>query len=254
MPAHPLWPQAWQIETHDTLPSTQIRMSEWAEQGAPERSLVWAKAQSNGVGRRGHQWVSPPGNLYVSFLLCPKVTVSRVPELGFVISLAVLRALEEYLPDNKKAALLLKWPNDVLLEGGKIAGLMLECVPHGVIIGLGVNLNQCPTDTPRPATALAAHGASVDVAEFLARLLVCLDNVYALWQTDGFAPIRTAWGTRAAFQPGDRIDIHLPHENFSARLTAWEDNGALRVTLDDGSVRLIHAGDVFFFSPPNCGK
>ena len=151
----------------------------------------------------------------------------------------------------------LRWPNDVLVAGAKVSGVLIESGTRGdgllwLAIGVGVNLKTAPHDTERPATALADH-LRADVAAALAPeaalevLASAFDRWLSLWESQGFGPIRDAWSARADL--GRRCTARLDHETVEGVAEALEDDGALRLRLADGRVRRITAGDVFFAGP-----
>ena len=153
------------------------------------------------------------------------------------------------------ALVALKWPNDVLVDGGKVSGVLVESGSAAtgglwLAVGVGVNLVSRPAGMERPATCLAAH-LKGDVArppspeEALAALAEAFDRWRAVWQERGFGPIRAAW-TQAASGLGDRCMARLGSETVEGVAEALEEDGALRLRLPDGSARRVTAGDVFF--------
>ncbi len=155
----PLLPAAYQPVLRETVDSTNNAAKQLAREGAAAGMVVWAMQQTAGRGRRGRSWVSPPGNLYASLLLRPSCPPEEAAQLGFVTALAVADALEEMAPGLPPIAC--KWPNDVLVGGRKIAGILLESEIGAdqnlafLIIGLGVNLVFAPADAEFPATSLS---------------------------------------------------------------------------------------------------
>ncbi len=173
-----------------TVGSSNDVARDLARAGAGAGTVVLAEAQTAGRGRRGHAWESPPGNLYLS-LLTPPGGPAAAP-LGLVAALA----LAETLHGAGALAVALKWPNDVLLAGRKVAGVLVEPLESDrAVVGIGVNVRHAPADsrTRWPAVALADRGAEIALdslaAAFLARFLDWRDR----WQQEGFAPVRTAW-------------------------------------------------------------
>src|SRR5919198_6069394 len=155
-------PEGFRLHRYETIGSTNDEARRLAREGAPAGTLVWAVAQSAGRGRRGHLWQSPPGNLYLSLVLRPDVPPALAPQLGFIAALALGDALDQLAGPGLQ--LRYKWPNDVLAEGRKIAGILLESETAGagrlefVIIGIGVNIASAPRDLEYPATSLADQG------------------------------------------------------------------------------------------------
>src|SRR5437763_459105 len=209
----PSLPQGFLLHRFDTVGSTNDEARRLARDGAPEGTLVWAAAQSAGRGRRGHLWQSPPGNLYLSLVMRPEGPAARAPQLGFVAALALGEALDQLAGPHLQ--LRFKWPNDVLINGGKLAGILLESEMAAaggldfVIIGIGVNLVSAPRDLEYPATSLAAQGVSgVTPAALLAAFAPHFALWAERWDREGFAPVRAAWLRRAS-GVGQAIRVRL---------------------------------------------
>lgn len=217
-----------------------------AEAGEGERYLVRADVQNAGRGRRGRAWVSPPGNLYASLLLRPAVPPAEASQLSFVISLAVRDAVAGFVP---AATVACKWPNDVLVDQAKVAGILLESrtgaigLVDWVIVGSGINVANHPSLVDYAATSLHAHGATVDATACLAAYLRHVDHWYAAWRTDGFAAIRAAWLARA-WRLGQSIRVRLGDDVVEGRFDTLDASGALVLAEADGRARTISAGDV----------
>ena len=230
------------IITHLTeVASTNDWIAERAASLADE-SWVRADRQKAGRGRRGRVWASDTGNLFASVWCRPQALEGPSQQLSFVASLALDVALQFYVPAER---LSLKWPNDVLLDGVKCAGILLEGQPGGTIIGIGVNLAHHPQATERPATSLPAAGiASPALAEFAERLATALSAIRQIWRDGGFDPIRTLWLSRAAGK-GAQLEARLGTETVIGRFEDLAADGALLLRLHSGAVRAIHAGEVF---------
>jgi BirA family biotin operon repressor/biotin-[acetyl-CoA-carboxylase] ligase len=214
-----------------------------AEDGAPEGTVVVAAEQRHGRGRRGRGWTSPPGNLYSSFLLRPKAAPTALSQLSFVAAIAVGEAL---LTVERALPIAYKWPNDVLLDGRKVCGILLETSgpPMWVVMGIGLNLVSHPDDTERPATSLARAGLQVDPDTALAALARALENTYRRWCEHGFDPVRQAWLARAVGL-GEPIAVRLADRELHGRFAAMAPDGALLLEQADGSRLRIDSGDVF---------
>lgn len=206
----------------------------------PEGHWVITDRQTAGRGRRGRVWNDGAGNFMGSVLVKAS---GQVQQLSFVAALALHDALSALT--GQPARFALKWPNDVLLDGAKCSGILLERVGEALVIGMGVNLAQHPECTERPATSLAAAGLAVLLpAALLDELATAFAHWRHIWARDGFAPIRTAWVTRAA-GIGVRVVARLGSESPEGVFTGLADDGALLMQLDDGTTRAIHAGEVF---------
>ena len=240
-------PAGYRLHRHDTIGSTNDEAKRLARAGAPEGMLVWAGEQTAGRGRRGRQWASPPGNLYVSFILRPGGTPGRAAQLGFVAALALGEALNRLA--GTEARLRCKWPNDLLLDGRKLAGILLESETTAsgavdfVVIGIGVNLASSPAASEYPATSLAEEGVTIGPALLLEAMVREFDLWLARWRQEGFAPVREAWLARAS-GIGDAIRVRLERITLTGRFVDLDESGALLLDAADGR-RRVAAGDVF---------
>ncbi len=201
--AFPL-PLGYTLHVFDVLHSTMEEAHTLASKGAPAGTIVLASQQMKGRGRFGRPWISLPGNLSISIVLYPQIPLQRVPELGFVLAIAVGNTLMSYLPASLQVRY--KWPNDILLNGCKIAGLLLETEPriHDVqafpqwtIAGIGVNITNFPPDLPFPTTSLAHHKIFVPSLNFLSSFCLFLDKMLRLWREEGFLAIQKRWLSHA---------------------------------------------------------
>ena len=228
------------VHALDATESTQAELGRLAAAGAPEGTVVTARHQHAGRGRRGRDWWDEPGqSLLCSVLLRPAATPATVPQLSLVAGLAVAEALTA----AAGVAARIRWPNDVLVEGGKVCGILAEATtdPSGaspVLMGIGVNLNQTqfPEALRARATSLrVATGRAQDGTLVLTAVLEHLASRYATWQRGGFAALRTAWLARSTV-PGQAV--RLP-DGRVAEAVDVADDGVLLARAADGSVRRI---------------
>jgi BirA family biotin operon repressor/biotin-[acetyl-CoA-carboxylase] ligase len=228
------------VRRHAVLTSTMDEARAQAHAGAPDGTVVVAELQTAGRGRRGRKWVSAEGNLLATILLRPRLPQSRLTELGFVVALALADAVDVVLAGGHAR---LKWPNDVLIDDAKVAGILIEIVDGGAaLVGIGLNVAQSPADTPYPATCLRDAGASASCDEALTQLLTALDRRLAQWMTHGFAATRTAWLARGP-APGGLVRIRNGDRIDTGRFAGLDVDGALLLA-DAGAPRRIIAGDV----------
>ncbi|MFT5539490.1 MAG: BirA family biotin operon repressor/biotin-[acetyl-CoA-carboxylase] ligase [Alphaproteobacteria bacterium] len=232
-----------------TVTSTNDEAMALAGSGAPEGTLITARAQNAGRGRRGRDWHSPEGNLYLSLILTPAAGMSDATAIGFAAALAARTAVAACLPGDP-TQVEVKWPNDVLIEGAKVAGLLIEAVPGragALVLGLGINIAHHPVDTPYPATSVAAKGGHVSVEAL--RNAFCRDflSLYAAYGCDGFTPLRADWLAHAR-GVGDPIRVNLEGARFDGTFKDIDAGGALVLDLGGGVVKKFTAGDVFFAS------
>ncbi len=228
--------------------STNAEALSGAASGKPEQWIV-ADRQITGRGRRGRQWVSEPGNLYASLLLYDPAPPALSPQICFVAALALHDAVCDALPDLDPQHLRLKWPNDLLLAGKKLAGILVEGASvefrHAVVTGIGVNCVHHPVDTPYPATDFAAEGFSLTRGELFEKLAACMMNRLALWRGGrDFGAVRNAWLARA-YNIGREIEVKLPERVLLGRFEDIDAEGALVLALANGHREFIRAGDVF---------
>jgi BirA family transcriptional regulator, biotin operon repressor / biotin---[acetyl-CoA-carboxylase] ligase len=246
----PQLPHGYLLHAFDRVESTNDEARRLAEQGAAAGAVVVADEQLKGRGRHGRAWASPPGNLYASLLLRPEGTLAEAAQLSLVASLALAEALIALAPPA--ADVRVKWPNDVLVRGAKVAGLLLESAAGAdervawLVIGSGVNIASAPAGTPYPATALRYEGfPPVTPMDVLGRYLSALDGWLARWRSGGFATVRPAWLALGSGL-GDRVRLRLGREEVAGRFLDVTDQGALLVAQDDDRRRQITAGELLF--------
>ena len=238
----------FQVEHHDRVGSTNDLAREHALAGAPEGLVVRADQQVAGRGRRGRAWASPQGNLYCSLLLRPDCPPAMAATLSFATVIALGEVLGRLLPDR---TIQHKWPNDLLIGGKKISGILLEA--GGVagnkldwlVIGLGVNIVSHPEQALYPVTDLQAEGlAGMPPADLLTLFLERFALQYAAWKDGGFSALLPAWKSRAVGL-GQDIQVRLEKQVLEGRFIDLDADGTLMLKLPDGSIRRVTAGDVF---------
>jgi BirA family biotin operon repressor/biotin-[acetyl-CoA-carboxylase] ligase len=225
---------------HDRIGSTNDEARRLAQEGAPHGTVVHADEQTAGRGRMAHTWFSPAGNLYVSILLRTGQPAARTPELSFLAALAVADTVEALLPRQIRA--MLKWPNDVQINGAKIAGILLEQVDDAAIMGIGLNVLEAPSNSASKTTTIVANAgiASVDGARDI--LLARLEHHLDIWQADGFAPIREQWLNRS-YPIGAAIRANAGGEPLAGHFAGLDEDGALLLDTTEGRKRIV-AGEV----------
>jgi BirA family biotin operon repressor/biotin-[acetyl-CoA-carboxylase] ligase len=242
-------PAVYRLTALDRVDSTNEEAKRLARDGAPDGTLVWARAQSAGKGRSGNAWTSPRGNLYVSLVLRAAVPQPRLAELGFVAAVALGAALDGLRPPA--VPLRFKWPNDVLLRERKLAGILVETEsagdrPSWAVLGVGVNIARHPEGTELAATSLHAEGEKgIPVEGLLAAFAGAFLDWRLRWEGEGFAPVAAAWKARAR-GIGEPIRVRLPRGELRGTFTDLDADGALLLDQGAGGVRRVTAGDVFF--------
>jgi BirA family transcriptional regulator, biotin operon repressor / biotin---[acetyl-CoA-carboxylase] ligase len=226
------------IQHHERIGSTNDEAKRLAASGAPHGTVVHADEQVAGRGRFNRTWFSPPGNLYVSILLRLDLPLTRGMELSFVTALTVADTVDALLPKTVKATL--KWPNDVLVNEGKIAGILIERVDDSQIVGIGVNILEAPRNAPyRTATLVGAGGiATVDGARDI--LLASFGKYLDDWTREGFAPIRAAWLERA-HPIGAPLRASLGGRTEEGVFAGLDEDGAMLLDTPEGRRRIVSA-------------
>jgi len=237
------------IEYFDSIDSTNTEARRLATAGAIEGTVVIAETQTKGRGRLGRSWASPPlRNLYLSIVLRPPIAVAEAAQLTLVAGVAVAETVRTSAP---RAAI--KWPNDVVVAGRKLAGILTEMEADDdrvrfVILGIGVNLNAAPEDFPEElrdkATSLcAAAGRTIDRCAFADRLLSCLDDRYGLFLSKGFAALRPLWEACSSLT-GRAVEIAGAGQRCAGIVTGIGEDGALILREATGRDVRVVAGDV----------
>lgn len=234
----------------DSVGSTNEEAKALAQSGAEAGTVVWAREQTAGKGRHGRSWTSPRGNLYLSIVQRPNCRLADAPQMGFVTGVALADALQ-WLTNVPIA---LKWPNDLMIDGKKASGILLESAADAkgrldwLVIGVGVNVESFPTDLP-DVTSLREAGATVSIegllSVFLERLFWHADE----WQRTGFRATRRRW-LSFALPKGTEMRVRLPDGELFGRFSSIDKRGSLLLDTDRGKKR-IDVGDVFPLSPPH---
>lgn len=236
-------PDGYILHRFDELDGTN---AEALRAGAQHRHVFIAHRQTAGRGRQGREWLSPPGNLFATICVAPPM--GRNPaQLAFVAGLAVLDAVSEAAPDGDFS---LKWPNDILASGRKLAGILIEAGEYGYAVGIGINLASSPPDSAVqfPATSLeqVPGHAPVPAPEALLVAICGRFNIwFERWAADGFEPLRAVW-LASAHGMGDTIAASTGAGHIEGRFQGLDADGALVLEDAGGALRVITAGDVFF--------
>lgn len=230
------------LRVHDKIDSTneeakRLIKAEEALQGL----VLMAKEQGAGYGRNEKAWESPIGNLHTSIIINPDAPLENVAQVSFVTAIALGNVLAEILPESK---IQYKWPNDLLVDGKKIAGILLEYISGWLVIGVGLNVEVTP-NIENPVTSIKLSGNNdLKAEQLLEKFVLSLDKSLKLWKKSGFTPIRDSWMKRA-FKHNERITVNLGKEQISGIFGGLDSGGNLEL-ITDGEVRLIASGEVFF--------
>jgi BirA family biotin operon repressor/biotin-[acetyl-CoA-carboxylase] ligase len=235
-----------QITLVDETGSTNADVASAIRTGDMSGIGTWhvARRQNAGKGRQGREWHDGAGNFMGSTVVEIQGGDPPPASLSFVAALAVGQAIDEVLDGNCRPKL--KWPNDVLLDGGKVSGILLEMVGSHVVVGIGVNLISAPDLPDRKTAALSDHGSAPDPETFAAILAKVFARYLAAWRAEGLVPILRGFVFNSLHYTGSPVTVHdtdgskIEGEFFGLETT----DGALRLTLADGSERVIRAGDI----------
>ncbi|HET6490366.1 MAG TPA: biotin--[acetyl-CoA-carboxylase] ligase [Syntrophales bacterium] len=218
--------------------------------GAVEGTIVVAESQTGGRGRKGRNWFSPPGEgIYVSLVLRPRFQPAEAPKMTLLTGVALAETLFHAVPSR----VTIKWPNDVLLEGRKVAGILVEISTDidaidYMIVGVGMNINtppdRFPADLRERATSLAAHaGHTVPRAEILGAFLDCFEHYYDLIGKEGFAPVIGRW-RELSDMVGRRVRVQDFNRSLQGTIAGIDDDGVLLIKTADADIHRVIAGDV----------
>jgi BirA family biotin operon repressor/biotin-[acetyl-CoA-carboxylase] ligase len=242
----PVIAAGYRLVSLEATGSTNEDAQALAQDGDAGPTWVVARSQSAGRGRHGRTWHSPEGNLFASLLLVDPCPVGSASQLGFVAGLALHDAVRRFI--GPEASVALKWPNDLLVDGRKAAGLLLEgrTLRGGalsLVIGIGVNVVYAPSDAPYPTAALREFAGEIDRASLFAVLAEAWVARYDAWRRLGLGPILAAWRDRAAGL-GETVSIRLPDGEKRGRFSGLDHSG--RLILDTPTDKLtVDAGDLF---------
>jgi BirA family biotin operon repressor/biotin-[acetyl-CoA-carboxylase] ligase len=231
------------IQTVAETFSTNDDLASLAREGAAEGVWLRAGRQTGGRGRQGREWHSPPGNLYASTLVRLRPGDPPAPTLALVAAVALHEVASAFTVVG--VAIEIKWPNDLLVAGAKLSGILLERIGDAIVVGFGVNLADHPDDTARPAINMGMLGGAPDPAGFLEALAASFARWVRRWREEGLEPIRLRW-LAAAHPLGTPLSTHTASGAWiEGVFDGLDEGGALKLRLPDGTAQVVHAGDVF---------
>ncbi|HEX8125520.1 MAG TPA: biotin--[acetyl-CoA-carboxylase] ligase [Allosphingosinicella sp.] len=231
------------IRTVAETGSTNDDLALLAREGAPEGVWLRAGRQSGGRGRQGREWHSPPGNLYASTIVRLRPGDPPAPTLALVAAVALHDVATRFAVAG--IAIEIKWPNDLLVAGAKLSGILLERIDDAIVIGFGVNLADHPDEVERPAINMGMLGGAPDPGRFLEALASSFERWLERWRVEGLEPVRDRW-LASAHPVGTALSTHLPSgTRVDGVFDGLDECGALCLRLPDGTRQVIHAGDVF---------
>ncbi|MFQ5586295.1 MAG: biotin--[acetyl-CoA-carboxylase] ligase [Thermodesulfobacteriota bacterium] len=237
------------LHFHRETSSTNETAFRMAKESASEGTAVVADSQSGGRGRLGRRWESPPGGIYTSIILRPPISPQDAPKLSLLAAVAVAEAVAESLPRPPSV----KWPNDLLIDGKKVAGILAEMDAemdrvNFIVIGIGVNVNIMSDGFPPEVRGIATSlrevkGEAVSRVEVIQSLYGKLEVWYDRFLRDGFAPVREAW-MRFSEMGGRRVAVSRLGETIEGTALGIDEDGALLVRGQAGEVTRVTGGDV----------
>ncbi|MFC3124708.1 biotin--[acetyl-CoA-carboxylase] ligase [Pseudoroseomonas globiformis] len=237
----------WRLRIHEELASTQDEVLAAAKAGEPAGLAIMARRQSAGRGTQGRVWHAPDGNLSLSVLLRPSTPARDIAQWALLTAVALGCVLASTLPST--AAMTFKWPNDVLLDGGKVAGILAEAALDQdrvawLVLGIGVNLSAAPELQDRPSACLADVAPPPLPENFADRLLPELARWSQLAERDGFAMIRQAWLKRGPVL-GSPLKVRAGKNELAGTFLGLDERGRLLLLEDRGGTHVVAAGEVW---------
>jgi len=242
----------WHVALGD-VGSTNTEVLLRARAGEADGLWITADRQLGGRGRRGRQWISEPGNLYASLLLIDPSPMAQLSSLPLAVAVGVHEAIRQSLPSSA-IPVRIKWPNDILVDGGKACGILIESEGladgrRAVVIGCGINIAHCPDAGLYPVTCLAEKGGTSSPQDVFARLFIAMADALERWDCGrGLAVTRSDWLARAG-GVGSPVTVNLPDREIRGHFETIDSEGRLVLLTADGHKQAIAAGDVFFQTP-----
>jgi BirA family transcriptional regulator, biotin operon repressor / biotin---[acetyl-CoA-carboxylase] ligase len=248
----PKLPPGYRLLRLETVDSTNAEARRRAKAGEPGPLWIWSARQSQGRGRGGREWVSLHGNLFASLLIGINCSVRVASQLALVAGVVTYDTIAKLIAYEGRSELLLKWPNDILLAGEKLAGMLLENVGSPVenrsviVIGTGINLADHPEALSQPAISLGAYGMTITPVDALEVLAATTHEWLTRWnEGTGFPSVRRAWLDRAG-PTGRPLRVSINGDETEGVYAGLDADGALKLLTPDGFEHRIAAGDVFF--------
>ena len=233
-----------EVHAFQWVASTMDVAHELARAGASEGTVVWAERQRRGRGRLGRVWESPAGGVYCSIVLRPARLPTETPQLSLVAGLAAAETIRE-LTGLCPA---IRWPNDLLLDGKKVCGILIEVKSGAVVVGVGINVATALCDLPETATSLAIAGADCDAYRLTGVLCRQFQKWYDSWTANGFLPIRDALRPWMGLF-GQPVHMTVGSERCEGVASDLDESGRLLIRVDSGMVRPFEIGEVTRLQP-----
>lgn len=244
------WKTKYRLLDYDIIDSTNSEAIRIAKTRPIDDLVILAKSQNKGRGRDGKYWQSDIGNLYASILLNNYMPSSNQSQLTLVAALAVHEVVNELLleANNSQKATLIKWPNDILVDNKKIAGILLESVilnskNSAIIVGIGINITNHPSITARTATDLLAEGVDCKIEQVLNLLMINFDKYFCIWKDYGYLNIKNQWLSKAAGL-GKSVIIKSNDNELVGTFEDLDDEGNIKIRDNEGKLSTYLTGEV----------
>lgn len=226
---------------YDTLPTTMDCLNQMIDEGAEEGTIVWTTHQTGGRGRHGQSWECAKGNLAFSLLLTPEKEMVHIPQLSFVLALSLVKVLEAY--DVANDLIQVKWPNDILVEGKKISGILVENYKDKYNVGIGLNIISSPAlENTYETTYLSRYtNVTLDAEKVLDLFKGFFKVFYKQWHKEGFEPIKNEW-LKKAYRLNKEIKIKMNTRELTGIFKDLMNDGRLLLKEGSGDIHYISAG------------
>lgn len=248
------YPHGWTHLAFEEIDSTNSEAMRRGTSGEPGPLWITARRQTSGRGRSGRAWTSADGSLAATLLFRPDCPLSALPQISLVSGVAAHDAIAGTLAEAERSRCRLKWPNDVLIEGGKVSGILVESAIVGMVpvvaIGIGINAGAAPALSDRLVAGLAEYDAGTASEVMSRRLASALAHWLEVWQspTQGFAAIRASWLARGTPE-GTAMTVHAGPEKVTGFFTGLDAEGNLMLYDEAGTLRKFTFGDVALGAP-----
>ncbi len=234
-----IWQEKYKLLVLDEIDSTNSEALRIARTCPSENYVIWAKNQTKSRGRNGKIWYSNLGNLHVSILLRHNINLAYIPQLSFIVSIAVYKTINS-LASKSKNSIQLKWPNDILVNAKKISGILLESISlnnnNYLVIGIGININTNPINIGQVATNLSNENIEIrSLEEMLNLLMINFEKYFAQWKKEGFNKIRQYW-LRRAYMLNKQITVNNGNSKVTGIFKNIDENGAIKIQLSSGDI------------------
>jgi len=251
------WLDEYSIIFFDALDSTNLEAKRLIRRGVRGKRVIASFKQLRGQGTNGNFWSSPDGNLYFSIVFDHENNLSNLSQLSLVTSLSCHEAMQSLLEDSHPSLLprsfKIKWPNDLLLNGKKFCGILLQTLPfmnlhknevlNYLIIGIGVNLICSPKNINYLATSLKEEGVQHNYDDVLHKIMERFHENYKRWQVEGFSDIRTKW-MQNTYNVGKKVFLNIKGEKISGVFKEIDEEGQMIIESESGCLHKVTTCDV----------